>query len=209
MYYFIEGNIGTGKSTFINELEKVGVHIVQEPVDEWVRMKNGDGKNLLEEFYGDQKRYAYTFQSIAFRTRVKNLVERCSPNEVTLVERSVFTDKNVFAKTCYENGKMNDIEWDDYCKWFDWLTDTFDVRPQGYIYLRCSPEISHDRIQKRNRSGETDITLAYLQCLHDKHDEWLLKEPNILLLDVNGDFENDPVYLQSMIDRVRIHCGVP
>ena len=211
MYYFIEGNIGTGKSTFINELKKVGVNIVQEPVDEWVKMKNHGttGKNLLEEFYGDQTRYAYTFQSVAFRTRVKNLVSWCSPGDVTLIERSVFTDKNVFAKTCYENGKMNDIEWEDYCKWFDWLTDVFEVRPQGYIYLRCSPEISHDRIKKRNRSGEADIPLEYLQTLHDKHDVWLLNEPNVILLDVNEDFENDPVYLKSMIERVRSHCGVP
>ena len=113
--YFLEGNVGTGKSTFLKELENEGLGVIYEPVKQWENMKNSSGKNLIEEFYGNQSRYAYTFQSIAFRTRVKN-IENCSPD--TIIERSIFTDKNVFAKTCYENGMMNDIEWNDYSEWF-------------------------------------------------------------------------------------------
>ena len=70
---FIEGNVGSGKSTFLKLLEKNGYKIILEPVDEWTQLKNKDDKNLLENFYADQERYAYTFQSIAFRTRIKNL----------------------------------------------------------------------------------------------------------------------------------------
>ena len=204
MYYFVEGNIGSGKSTFIEILKQNGLNIVLEPVDEWVNMKNSSTtkKNLLEEFYGDQERYAYTFQSIAFRTRVKNLQE-IPDDETTLVERSIFTDKNVFAKTCYENGKMNDIEWNDYCSWFDWLSKSFNVKPKGYIYLRCGPEVSHDRIKKRSRSGEETIPLEYLKKLHVRHDKWLFDECNILILDVNEDFENNKEKLNGMIEKVK------
>jgi deoxyadenosine/deoxycytidine kinase len=201
--YFLEGNVGTGKSTFLKKLQEItDVHIILEPVDEWVNTKNiSSGKNLLEEFYANQERWAYTFQSIAFRTRINNLL--LAPKDKTkVIERSVFTDRNVFAKTCYENSKMREIEWNDYTHWFDWLTESFDVKPKGYIYLRAEPEISHERVKIRNRGGEESIPLDYLKTLHEKHDDWLLKEKNVLVLDVNEDFENNPDKLSEMIQQV-------
>lgn len=205
--YFIEGNVGTGKSTFLRKLKELGINVIFEPVDEWTSIKNSNGRNLLEEFYNDQKRYAYTFQSIAFRTRVKN-IQNSDTNSV--VERSIFTDRNVFAKTCYENGMMNEIEWNDYTSWFDWLVETFDINPKGYIYLRTSPDISYDRIKKRNRSGEETIPFDYLKELHTKHEKWLMNEPNVLVLDVNDDFEENSGKLNDMIEKVMnfINSGV-
>ncbi len=197
--YFVEGNVGTGKSTFLKILEKLNLPILLEPVNEWTQLKNTNGNNLLEEFYGNQERYAYTFQSVAFRTRIKNLIG-CQPN--TLVERSIFTDRNVFAKTCYESGKMNDIEWTDYNSWFDWLSETFEINPKGYIYLRATPEVSYERIKKRCRSGEETIPFEYLKELHNKHEKWLMDEPNVLILDVNIDFENDSGKQNDMCEKV-------
>lgn len=197
--FFIEGNVGSGKSTFLRMLEKEGYKIILEPVDEWSELKNSDGKNLLQEFYGDQKRYAYTFQSIAFRTRVKNLKNYNGE----LVERSVYTDKNVFARTCYESGKMNDIEWNDYCSWFNWLTESFNVKPSGFIYLRADPKISYERIKKRSRPGEETIPFEYLNELHTKHENWLMDEPNVLVIDVNEDFENNSEIFKNMIEKIK------
>ena len=198
--FFLEGNVGTGKSTFLKAIENQGHNVVYEPVGEWMNMINSNGKNLLQEFYGDQKRWAYTFQSIAFRTRVKN-IENCESN--TIVERSIFTDCNVFAKTCYENGMMSDIEWNDYKEWFEWLTEKFNVKPSGYIYLRATPQISYDRIVKRSRDGEETIPFDYLAELHNKHEKWLMDEPNVLILDVNEDFESNPEKLQEMLVKVK------
>ena len=205
--FFIEGNVGTGKSTFLQKLKDLGLDVIFEPVDIWTSIKNDNGKTLLEEFYNDQKRYAYTFQSIAFRTRVQN-IENSKVN--TVIERSIFTDRNVFAKTCYENGMMNEIEWNDYTSWFDWLATSFNINPKGYIYLRASPDISYDRIKKRSRSGEETIPFDYLNELHKKHENWLLDEPNVLILDVNEDFENNSGKLNDMIEKVYdfINSGV-
>jgi len=196
---FIEGNIGSGKSTFIKLLNDRGYTINLEPVDKWTSMKNNNGKNLLEEFYNDPGRYSYLFQSIAFRTRIKSITS--NPSDFT--ERSVFTDRNVFAKTCHESGKMNDLEWNDYCEWFDWLTDSFNIKPTGYIYLRAEPKISYERIKKRSRGGEENIPYDYLENLHIKHDDWLMNEKNVLVIDVNEEFENDPDKLSEMVDKVK------
>jgi len=196
---FIEGNIGSGKSTFIQLLKDKGYTINLEPVDKWTSMKNKNGKNLLEEFYADPERYSYLFQSIAFRTRIKSITS--NPSDFT--ERSVFTDRNVFAKTCHETGKMNDIEWEDYCEWFDWLTESLSVKPKGYIYLRADPKVSYDRIKKRSRGGEENISYDYLVNLHTKHDDWLMNEKNVLLIDVNEEFENNNDKLEEMVNKVK------
>ena len=61
MIIYIEGNIGTGKSTFvellnkyIEQIENKGVFkpcLIQEPVQEWMTTFDSDGKNILEKFY--------------------------------------------------------------------------------------------------------------------------------------------------------------
>ena len=54
----IEGNIGVGKSTFVKLLlEQIkDSDVVNEPVEQWLKIKDSDGKNILGEFYEDKKR---------------------------------------------------------------------------------------------------------------------------------------------------------
>jgi len=193
--YFVEGNIGSGKSTFLKKLS-TEFKVVQEPVDEWSQMKNANGKNILEEFYEDPERNAYLFQSIAFRSRVKNITDL---DENVIVERSIYTDRMVFAEVCKEDGNINEIEWNDYTEWFDFIVKHIGFKPKGFIYLRTDPEKSHERITKRNRSGESNISLDYLRKLHQRHDKWLMDEPNVLVLDVTEDFESNPEHLVQKV----------
>ncbi len=199
--YFVEGNIGSGKSTFLKKLS-TEFKVVQEPVDEWSKMKNASsGKNILEEFYEDPERNAYLFQSIAFRSRVKNITDL---DENVIVERSIYTDRMVFAEVCKEDGNINEIEWNDYTEWFDFIVKHIGFKPKGFIYLRTEPEKSHERITKRNRSGESNISLEYLTKLHRRHDRWLIDESNVLVLDVTEEFESNPEHLvQKVRDFVR------
>jgi deoxycitidine kinase len=197
--YFVEGNIGSGKSTFLKKLS-TEFKVVQEPVDEWSKIRNDNGKNILEEFYEDPQRNAYLFQSIAFRSRIRNITDL---DEDAIVERSIYTDRMVFAEVCKEEGNINEIEWNDYTEWFDFIVKHIGFKPKGYIYLRTHPERSHERINKRNRSGESNISLEYLKKLHRKHDNWLIDESNVLVLDVTEDFESNPEHLDKMIQKVR------
>ena len=69
----LEGNIGVGKSTFLDAMAS-GVdrfEVVQEPVDQWRGMGEGEGSNLLEAFYSNPSRYAYTFQNYVLLSRVQ------------------------------------------------------------------------------------------------------------------------------------------
>ena len=81
MLISIEGNIGTGKTTLINLLKKKfggknTVIFVEEPLQQWLDLKDSDGENILGKFYGNQERWSYSFQMHAFITRSKAILEQ-------------------------------------------------------------------------------------------------------------------------------------
>lgn len=97
----VEGNISVGKTTFLQRIANETlelrdlVEIVPEPVDKWQNV-GPDHFNILDAFYAEPERYAYTFQNYVFVTRV--MQERESSGSVKplrLMERSVFTDRMV------------------------------------------------------------------------------------------------------------------
>ena len=131
----IEGNIGSGKSSVIKELKKKykQFYYLEEPVDSWTSVKDDNGKTILDLFYGDNTRWAYTFQNLAYITRVKQILAIKDKYEYIVMERSIFTDRNVFAKIMEQDGHINKIEKSLYDQWFEFLNK--DVKVDGYIYI--------------------------------------------------------------------------
>tara|TARA_B100001093_G_scaffold419910_1_gene411639 strand:- start:866 stop:1585 length:720 start_codon:yes stop_codon:yes gene_type:complete len=210
MLISIEGNIGTGKTTLINILKKKfgkknSVIFVEEPLNQWLNLKDKDGKNILGKFYEDQERWSYSFQMHAFITRSKDILRQNTDENVIIIERSVLTDCNVFAKLLYNSGKISEMEWKLYNEWFIWLTEHFaSVKPDKFVYLRAEPEVSYQRMIKRTRDEENNVPLEYLQAVSEKHDEWLLSDDieNVITIDVNADFNDSENFKRTVIDRV-------
>ena len=176
----LDGNIGAGKSTLLAEIRNKlhDVHIVDEPVGQWTALKNAEGKNLLELFYEDKKRWAYTFQNCAILTRLKNIqdaVENLDSTmkepQVIITERSVLTDKHVFAEMLRDGGDIDPLEWELYESWFNIFGKKYPVR--GIIYISTSSNTSNERIKIRNRHGEGNIGIDYLNALDNQHKKWV------------------------------------
>lgn len=212
MLIMIEGNIGAGKSTFLKVLKNhLDANIIFEPTNKWQNLDPDN--NLLDLFYKDTPRWAYTFQSYAFVSRVQTILEYqkklSSNNDTQFLERSIYCDRYCFAKNCFESGFMKKIEWEIYKEWFAWLAENYAPRPSGFIYLRTNPETCYKRILKRSRSEECDISMGYLESLHKRHEDWLihkkdvinhLKTTPILTLDCNEEFENNiPVQKEHIL----------
>jgi len=198
----IDGNIGSGKSTLINILKKYrpNYHIIDEPVNQWQNITDNNGTNLLQKFYEDPTRWGYTFQNFAYITRLKALQDAIkTDHKIIITERSIFTDKNIFAKMLYENNKISKIEWDIYNFWFD----NFKIDITGNIYLQTLPEICKKRITKRSRNGEDNMDNDYLQKLHDKHNK-VFNTNTVLQLDGNLDFKTDKSIQNNMLDQIDI-----
>ena len=210
--FIVEGNIGAGKSTFLRVLQQyLNVQMVFEPLEKWQNV--GGTENLLEKFYVDAPRWAYTFQTYAFVTRILAQEEHAVVNKypVQVLERSVYSDRYCFAKNCFELGTMSALEWKLYQEWFTWLVDNYTTKPSGFIYLRTDPTVCHQRLLKRSRHEESVIPFEYLQKLHDKHEDWLihkkdvapyLKDTPVLVLDCNKEFEADPASMEEHVEKI-------
>ena len=186
----LEGNIGAGKSTFIEHLETVfkkesGWIFLKEPVHIWETIIDENGKSVLANFYEDPKKYAFAFQVMAFTTRYQELkrILKENPNcKGIICERSLEADKHIFAKMLYRDGLMNHLMYTIYDKYFQEYEGNF--RLDGLIYIDASPEICHKRIKNRSRNGESNISLEYLETCHDFHVEWF-KNTSTPVLKIN------------------------
>jgi hypothetical protein len=92
-----------------------------------------------QTFYKDPARYAYTFQSFAFITR---LMEQQKPQKklIRILERSALSDY-CFARNCYETGLMNEVEWAAYEEWWSFFSRSMPGGPNGIVYLYTTPEV--------------------------------------------------------------------
>jgi deoxyadenosine/deoxycytidine kinase len=204
--YSLDGNIGSGKSTLGELIKQIGftnnkkVIFLQEPVSIWADIKNSENKNVIQCFYENQEKYSFAFQMMAYISRlsmIKNAIKN-NPNSIIITERSVYTDKNVFAQMLYEDKLIDEIEFKIYLKWFDEFLE--DVPLKGIIYLKTEPETAINRIKKRKRVGEEEIPLHYLIRCNDCHTQWLLKSNNVLTLD--GDIIIETENTQDTIDNL-------
>jgi deoxyadenosine/deoxycytidine kinase len=196
MLVSIDGNIGSGKSTTWDMLkdaykEHDDVHFVEEPVDSWSDVKDANGVPILTNFYKDHRAYAFRFQMMAYISRLALLRQTVRENagrcRVIVTERSVDTDRNIFAKMLYDSGDIAHDEFTIYNMWFDEFVR--DLPVAGLVYIRADPETCMERIHKRGREGET-IPLEYIQKCHDYHDEWINGATcKKLVIDANPEIE--------------------
>jgi deoxyadenosine/deoxycytidine kinase len=192
----IEGNIGSGKSTLIRNLKNFvtdnplyeNVKFIQEPVDEWNLIKDENGTSIIVNFYSNQKEYAFSFQIMAYITRLRKLINNIElyPNCIHICERSLETDKYVFAKMLYDDKKIREIDWNIYNYWFNTFLEK--VPTDLIIYVNTSTENCNTRILQRNRDGESSIPFEYLQSCHNYHNSWL-SNTKIPVNTINGNID--------------------
>jgi deoxyadenosine/deoxycytidine kinase len=203
----VEGGIGAGKTTLLEHIASAmpDVMTVPEPVGEWMRLKNAEGKSLLELFYEDKHRWSYTFQNCAILTRIlglKHALRDCK-KKIIITERSVLTDRFVFAEMLRDAGDIDAMEWDLYMKWFDAFAADLPVR--GVIHLTTGVGTSAERIIKRGRHGEEHIPIDYLSALDAQHHKWLDNSKLAVLkisTEVGVPVEENLAQIRAFVDRL-------
>jgi len=181
----VDGEIGAGKTTFIQNLanrvaQRHTVMVVEEPVDEWIKV------GILQKFYSDPERYAYEFQTYTYVTRMQKLLEAFkTPADVYILERSVLTDRYVFM--ALQNRYCPKHETNMYNDWWPlWeeLMRPYDYEIKKMIYLKPSLSSCMSRVNNRKRTGELakkgghggvsaeyqrDLRMAHEYFLEGKH----------------------------------------
>jgi len=207
---FIEGGIGCGKSTLVRHMQEYCKKnsfkylTIQEPVDIWNSIKDENGKNIIEAFYENQTKYSFIFQMMAYISRLERLKKACEEAEgnydLIICERSLHTDKNVFCKMLYDEGKIDTYGYQIYNKWFEYFQDF--IKTYTFVYLKTDYNVCFERVQKRHRNGESEISVEYLKKNNEYHDEWLLKQEKVLKLDGNKNYDEDPYLLDGFCRQI-------
>lgn len=204
----IEGNIGTGKSTLIQKIQTylsetypdAKISYIPEPVDVWSSVTDTNGMTILEKYYENQHKYAFPFQMMAYISRL-SIIRKALKEEtdIIIMERSIFTDREVFAKMLYDDGKIEEIEYNIYMKWFNEFIG--DLPNIWHIYIQADPTVSAGRVIKRGRQGEI-IPLSYLEKCHDYHEKWLLNQQTSPTLLLDGNVEMDTGAYTEWLEKI-------
>ncbi len=159
-YIVVEGPIGVGKTTLVNQLgKKLQAHIMLEQFE-----KNP----FLPLFYKDPQQYSLqtelTFLMHRFE-QYQNFFAQNYTNKLIISDYSVRKTR-IFAKRTLSNP----LEWELFEKFYNVLFAKSKI-PNLIIYLHAPTEILLQRISARGRSYETSIDAHYLDTLSKLYEE--------------------------------------
>jgi len=180
VFISVEGNIGAGKTTLIKNMEKrlasEEIVFLKEPVDIWESIRDpSDGESILVKFYRDPVKYAFSFQVMAYASRLSIIRKTIADNpkcKIIICERSLDADRNIFAKMLYHDGMIDSIHFQIYNHFFNEYSEDYGL--SGIIYIDADPEVCKSRIDMRARNGEANIKTDYLKKCRDFHEKWLI-----------------------------------
>jgi deoxyadenosine/deoxycytidine kinase len=155
----IDGIIGAGKSTVTRRLKHL-YKCYEEPVDKWT---------LLPKLYSNMKEYAAPFQFQVLFSQHDQYLSFKNIHDTVIVERCPWTSKNVFASMLIEDGFFDTDAIETYYSFHELLA--YDV--DHFIFLNIEAELAYERIKKRDRFAEQNISFTYLQNLKNQYEKSL------------------------------------
>jgi deoxyguanosine kinase len=193
-YIAVEGVIGSGKTTLARILaDRLKSDLIEEVVDE---------NPFLAQFYQDPRSYAFQTQIFFLLSRFKqldkNLLQQDLFRPVTLCDYTLDKDK-IFAHL-----NLNEDELGMYETVANSLTkDT--LKPNFIIYLQASVDVLLQRINKRGREIEDNMSGDYLKSLCNLYDQHFFNYTDCPVLIVNTDqidFVENPKDLAALINTI-------
>ncbi|GJQ86746.1 dnk [Trypoxylus dichotomus] len=189
----VEGNIGSGKTTFLNYFKKKkDICVLAEPIEMW---RDCDGNNLLGLLYEDPKRWSFSFQLYVLLTMMQNHTLQ-TEHSIKLMERSVYSGRYCFIEKMTKEGFIPAPSATVIDEYFNWILNNTNVNVDLIVYLRTTPETVYNRMIERNRQEEKAVSFKYISELHEIHEKWLYHKTlyscpaPVLVLDANLDKKN-------------------
>lgn len=195
-YIAIEGNIGAGKTSFCEMMDKeYNLSLILEQFDD---------NPFLPYFYKNPDQYAFTVELFFMTERYKQL-------QRSLVVHDMFNDfilsDYFFMKTLlFARKNLKEDEYKMFQKLYNALAGSF-PQPDLLVYFHRNIDILKSHIRKRGRDYEVFITPEYLQKVQDSYFEYfrnVLTFP-VLIIDLDQinfvDFPKHYEHVKSLLKK--------
>ena len=165
---WVEGIIASGKTTLSRLLsEMMDFHCLEEPVET---------NPYLGAFYKDPKKYAFGLQLFMLHTRYAMKQEAAfaaarGAHKGIVLDRSIAGDR-VFAKHHMEAGNIDPLDFQCYEYCYQMMARSI-LPPTVIIYINVQAETAFERMKRRNRSEEVNVSIEYLEALKKGYEELL------------------------------------
>ena len=190
-YICVEGNIGTGKSSFTELIrEKYSCELILEEFQD---------NPFLPHFYEDRERYAFSVELFFMTERYKQLQRQ-------LLNQGLFQDFTIadysFVKSLlFAKNNLIEEEYRLFVKLWNVLSAPF-PKPDLFVYFHRDVEILLKFIKRRGRKYEALIKPDYLKEIQDTYFEYfrnILSFP-VVVIDLNEiDFVSNEEHFNSIL----------
>lgn len=198
-YVVVEGPIGSGKSTLARLLsERYNADLIVE---------DPNANPFLPLFYRDMKRHALATQMFFLFQRVNQLSAIKQPD---LFERKTIADYMLAKDRLFAKLTLDDNEFSLYSQLYNHLRPQAPT-PDLVIYLQASVEHLMERIQRRGRSMEKNISEDYMMRLSETYTRHFYDYAESPLLIVNSDrfnFAENRAHFELLVTRVESLRGM-
>lgn len=198
----LAGMIGAGKSTYTK--------LISEALESDAFYESVDDNRILEKFYEDPKRWAFSLQIYFLNTRFRS-IKQALQHQHNVLDRSIYEDA-LFTKINHQQGNMSDAEMDTYLDLLDNMMEELDSLPKKapdlLIYLRGSLDTVLSRIKKRGRTFEqidgNEGLLDYYTLLHSHYDDWFdqYDKSATLVIDIDQHDLENPTDAEKIIQLI-------
>lgn len=193
----IAGNIGAGKSTLTRLLAAAF---------EWQPFLEAAAENpYLADFYADMRRWSFHSQVFYLGKRLEHhrlLVDH--PTSV-VQDRTVYEDAEIFARNLFQQGWMNDRDYDAYRRLYSAIS-SFLPPPDLIVYLKASTPALMKHIHRRGHEYERSIAPEYLEQLNQLYEEWIsgwTASPVLTIQMDDLDFQHNLLDLTGIATEIR------
>ena len=195
MHIAIAGNIGAGKTSLTELLAK---HYNWEP-----HFEDVIDNPYLDDFYTHMERWSFNLQIYFLKSRFNQLLKFSEQKKTIIQDRTIYEDAHIFAPNLNAMGLMNQRDFNNYLELFK-LMESLIKGPDLLIYLRSSIPNLVNKIHKRGREYETNISIDYLSRLNERYEAWVSKyDKELIIIDVDSlDFVENKKDLDSIISQI-------
>ncbi len=195
-YIAIEGPIGVGKTSLSEKLS--------ECFNAELILEKSNNNPFLKNFYLDKDRYSFQTQTFFLLNRYSQLLE--------LAQRSLFHNGTicdyVFQKDMlFASLNLNKDEFSLYENFYDLLKPKIPA-PDLVIFLQSGTDVLMNRIRKRSRDFEKNITFDYLEQVNRAYNNFFfhyLESPLLVINTADIDFVENKKALDDLVQKIYHH----